>query len=255
MPVIQSVDRALRILDLFDEHTTELKITDISNQMGLHKSTIHSLLKTLLNHGYISQNPENGKYGLGMKLFERGNYVIQSLDVRDLSKKYLMDLSAKTGQTTHLVILDGKEGVYIDKVEGPMAVILYSKIGKRIPLHCSAVGKALIAFKDPEEIKKILHEYVYLKQTELTITEESKFMRELQQVRSQGYAIDNQENEPGVRCIAAPIRNHENKVIAAISLSTLVGRINDSQLDIFIEQLKQAALELSEQMGNGIPIS
>ena len=255
MPVIQSVDRALRILDLFDEHTTELKITDISNQMGLHKSTIHSLLKTLLNHGYISQNPENGKYGLGMKLFERGNYVIQSLDVRDLSKKYLMDLSAKTGQTTHLVILDGKEGVYIDKVEGPMAVILYSKIGKRIPLHCSAVGKALIAFKDPEEIKKILHEYSYLKQTEFTITNESEFMRELQEVRSQGYAIDNQENEPGVRCIAAPIRNHENKVIAAISLSTLVGRINDAQLEIFIEQLKQAALELSEQMGYGIPIS
>ncbi|MFJ7637891.1 IclR family transcriptional regulator [Peribacillus sp. NPDC097225] len=255
MPVIQSVDRALRILDLFDEHTTELKITDISNQMGLHKSTIHSLLKTLLNHGYISQNPENGKYGLGMKLFERGNYVIQSLDIRDLSKKYLMDLSAKTGQTTHLVILDGKEGVYIDKVEGPMAVILYSKIGKRIPLHCSAVGKALIAFKDPEEIKKILHEYDYLKQTERTITDESTFMGELQQVRSQGYAIDNQENEPGVRCIAAPIRNHENKVIAAISLSTLVGRINDSQLDVFIEQLKQATLALSEQMGNGIPIS
>ncbi|MFS0892022.1 IclR family transcriptional regulator [Peribacillus frigoritolerans] len=255
MPVIQSVDRALRILDLFDEHTAELKITDISNQLGLHKSTVHSLLKTLLNHGYISQNPENGKYGLGMKLFERGNHVIQSLDVRDLSKKYLMDLSVKTGQTAHLVILDGKEGVYIDKVEGPMAVILYSKIGKRIPLHCSAVGKALIAFKDQEEIKKILNEYVYFKQTEYTITDESEFLRELQQVQSQGYAVDNQENEPGVRCIAAPIRNHENKVIAAISLSTLIARIDEAQLETFIEQLEQAAFQLSEQMGNGIPIS
>ncbi|WP_342615449.1 IclR family transcriptional regulator [Peribacillus frigoritolerans] len=255
MPVIQSVDRALRILDLFDEHTAELKITDISNQLGLHKSTVHSLLKTLLIHGYISQNPENGKYGLGMKLYERGNYVIQSLDVRELSKKFLMDLSVKTGQTAHLVILDGKEGVYIDKVEGPMAVILYSKIGKRIPLHSSAVGKALIAFKDQEEIKKILNGYVYFKQTESTISGESEFLRELQQVQSQGYAVDNQENEPGVRCIAAPIRNHENKVVAAISLSTLIARIDEAQLDIFIEQLKQAAFQLSEQMGNGIPIS
>lgn len=86
MPIIQSVDRALRILDLFDEHTTELKITDISDQMGLHKSTVHSLLKTLQQRGYISQNLENGKYGLGMKLFERGNYVIQSLDIRQLAK-------------------------------------------------------------------------------------------------------------------------------------------------------------------------
>jgi IclR family transcriptional regulator, KDG regulon repressor len=203
MPIIQSVDRALRILDLFDEHTTELKITDISDQMGLHKSTVHSILKTLQQRGYIYQNLENGKYGLGMKLFERGNYVIQSLDIRQLAQKYLMDLSAKTGQTTHLVILDGKEGTYVDKVEGPMAVILYSRIGKRIPLHCSAVGKALIAFKEKDELEKILSGYEYTEQTEFTITNESEFLQELEQVRSQGYAVDNQENEPGVRCIAS----------------------------------------------------
>ncbi|AJI22663.1 MULTISPECIES: IclR family transcriptional regulator [Priestia] len=254
MPIIQSVDRALRILDLFDEHTTELKITDISDQIGLHKSTVHSLLKTLQQRGYIHQNLENGKYGLGMKLFERGNYVIQSLDIRQLAKKYLMDLSAKTGQTTHLVILDGKEGTYIDKVEGPMAVILYSRIGKRIPLHCSAVGKALIAFKEKDELEKILSGYEYTEQTEFTITNEIEFLQELEKVQSQGYAVDNQENEPGVRCIAAPIRNHENKVIAAISLSTLIAGVDDIQLGIFVQQLKQAASELSEQMGYGIPI-
>ncbi|AYE53693.1 IclR family transcriptional regulator (plasmid) [Priestia megaterium NCT-2] len=254
MPIIQSVDRALRILDLFDEHTTELKITDISDQMGLHKSTVHSILKTLQQRGYIYQNLENGKYGLGMKLFERGNYVIQSLDIRQLAQKYLMDLSAKTGQTTHLVILDGKEGTYVDKVEGPMAVILYSRIGKRIPLHCSAVGKALIAFKEKDELEKILSGYEYTGQTEFTITNESEFLQELEKVRSQGYAVDNQENEPGVRCIAAPIRNHENKVIAAISLSTLIAGVDDIQLGIFVQQLKQAASELSEKMGHGIPI-
>ena len=254
MPIIQSVDRALRILDLFDEHTTELKITDISDQIGLHKSTVHSLLKTLQQRGYINQNLENGKYGLGMKLFERGNYVIQSLDIRKLAKKYLMDLSAKTGQTTHLVILDGKEGTYIDKVEGPMAVILYSRIGKRIPLHCSAVGKALIAFKEKDEIKKILAEYAYTQQTEFTITNEIEFLQELEKVQSQGYAVDNQENEPGVRCIAAPIRNHENKVIAAISLSTLIAGVDDIQLGIFVQQLKQASSALYQKMGHGIPI-
>ncbi|WP_415762944.1 IclR family transcriptional regulator (plasmid) [Priestia megaterium] len=254
MPIIQSVGRALRILDLFDEHTTELKITDISDQMGLHKSTVHSILKTLQQRGYIYQNLENGKYGLGMKLFERGNYVIQSLDIRQLAQKYLMDLSAKTSQTTHLVILDGKEGTYVDKVEGPMAVILYSRIGKRIPLHCSAVGKALIAFKEKDELEKILSGYEYTGQTEFTITNESEFLQELEKVRSQGYAVDNQENEPGVRCIAAPIRNHENKVIAAISLSTLIAGVDDIQLGIFVQQLKQAASELSEKMGHGIPI-
>ena len=251
MPIIQSVERALRILDLFDEHTTELKITEISERMDLHKSTVHSLLKTLQAQGYIRQNPENGKYELGLKLFERGNYVIQTLDVRQIARKYLQDLSLKTGQTTHLVIFDGEEGVYVDKVEGSMATILYSRIGRRIPLHCSAVGKALLAFRSQEEIKSILNGYTYTKQTENTITNENDLFEELANVRQQQYAVDNEENEPGVRCIAVPIRNYENKVIAAISLSTLIARIDDKQLEEFVALLKQIGSELSEQMGYG----
>src|SRR5690606_35998987 len=105
LPIIQAVDRALRILDLFDEHHTELKITDISNRIGLHKSTVHSLLKTLQAHGYIEQNPENGKYKLGLKLVERGNLVLNSLDIRTIAKRHLLDLSHQTGLTVHLVIL------------------------------------------------------------------------------------------------------------------------------------------------------
>ncbi|MDQ6598866.1 IclR family transcriptional regulator [Bacillus salipaludis] len=254
MPIIQSLDRALRILDLFDEHTTELKITHISELMGLHKSTVHSLLKTLQMHGYIDQDLESGKYRLGLKLFERGNFVIHSLDIRLLAKRYLLDLSLKTGQTTHLVILDGKEGVYVDKVESPMATILYSRVGRRIPLHCSAVGKALIAFREQEEIQKILHGYNYTKKTEFTIINETDFLSELEKVRQQEYAIDSQENEPGVRCIAVPIRNHENQVIAAISISTLLARINETQLQEFVVLLKQTGSELSEQMGYPVPI-
>jgi DNA-binding IclR family transcriptional regulator len=252
MPIIQSVERALQILDLFDEQTTELKITEISDRMGLHKSTVHSLLKTLQVHHYVEQNPENGKYRLGMKLFERGNFVIHSLDIRQIAKKYLVELAAQTGQTAHLVILDGKEGVYIDKVEGTQAVILYSRIGKRVPIHSSAVGKVLLAFKSSEEIREILHDYTYKRQTPNTITNESDFRRELEGVRSKGYAIDHQENEPGVRCIAAPIRNHSGHVIAAVSLSTLVSRVDDTELERFLLLLRKAADEMSRQLGYGI---
>jgi IclR family transcriptional regulator, KDG regulon repressor len=252
MPIIQAVDRALRILDLFDEHETELKITDISERMHLHKSTVHSLLKTLQVHGYIDQNPENGRYKLGMKLFERGNFVIHGLDIRKIAKSYLMELSIKTGQTTHLVILDGTEGVYIDKVEGPMATILYSRIGKRISVHCSAVGKALIAFKSPQELKKILKDYVYHVQTQNTITNEAQFLAELSIISERGYSIDNQENEPGVRCAAVPIRDHTGQVIAAISISTLITQVNDEELDKFISLLKKDAEEISQKMGFGI---
>jgi IclR family KDG regulon transcriptional repressor len=252
MPIIQAVERALKILDLFDEHETELKITDISERMQLHKSTVHSLLKTLQVHGYIDQNPENGKYRLGMKLFERGNFVIHGLDVRKVAKRYLVDLSLKTGQTTHLVILDDKEGVYIDKVEGPMATILYSRIGRRIPVHSSAVGKVLVAFQTEEELRKILDGYHYVAQTPNTITNEREFRKELEKVRQAGYAVDNQENEPGVRCIAVPIRNHKGQVAAAVSISTLVSRVEDQELMEFLEMLKPAAEEMSRQMGYGI---
>jgi IclR family KDG regulon transcriptional repressor len=252
VPIIQAVDRALRIMDLFDEQETELKITDISERMGLHKSTVHSLLKTLQLHGYIRQNPTNGKYQLGMKLFERGNFVVHGLDVRKIVKSYLVDLSRKTGQTTHLVILDGKEGVYIDKVEGPMAVVRYSRIGRRIPVHSSAVGKALVAFQPKTETEEILKDYVYHRQTERTISSKDEFLLELEKVREKGYSLDNQENEPGVRCVAVPIKDHTKRAVAAVSMSTLTVSVNDEQFADFIEMLKQAADEISDQLGYGV---
>lgn len=252
MPIIQAVERALKILDLFDEHETELKITDISERMGLHKSTVHSLLKTLQVHGYIDQNAENGKYKLGMKLFERGNFVLQGLDIRQIAKKYLLDLSSITGQTTHLVLLDGKEGVYIDKVEGPQAVILYSRIGRRIPVHSSAVGKALVAFSREDEIQRILKDYIYVTHTDRTIRSEQEFLDELANVRKVGHAMDTEENEPGVRCVAVPIFDHKGQPAAAISLSTLISRVNDEKLQEYISMLKKAAGEMSAEMGYGI---
>ncbi|OIJ08204.1 IclR family transcriptional regulator [Anaerobacillus arseniciselenatis] len=251
MPIIQSVDRALKILDLFDEHNTELKITEISEKMMLHKSTVHSLLKTLQSHHYIEQDLETGKYKLGMKLFERGNFVIHSLDIRSLAKEYLYSLSHKTDLTVHLVILDGKEGVYIDKVESSSATILYSRIGRRVPIHCSGVGKALVAFKSDEELKNLLTDYEFIKRTENTITNKGDFLLEVEAIRERGYAIDDQENEPGVYCIALPVRNHTGDVVAAISISTPVMKINEEKLEKNIELLKQASSELSSKLGYG----
>lgn len=252
MPIIQSVERALRILDLFDEYHKELKITEISSRMDLHKSTVHSLLKTLQEYHYIEQNPDNGKYRLGMKLLERSSRLVQSLDIRQAANPFLQKLSKTTGQTAHLVILDGKEGVYIDKVEGDKAVIRYSRIGRRIPLHCSAVGKALIAFKSPEQIRSILKGYEYQKHTEKTIRTEEAFLQELERVRKRGYATDDQENEPGVFCIAAAVRDHSGEVIAAISVSMLKARVTDEDKEEYVKLLLQTVGELSERMGYGV---
>jgi IclR family transcriptional regulator, KDG regulon repressor len=248
MPIIQSVERALKILDLFDEHKSELKITEISEMMGLHKSTVHSLLKTLQLHSYIDQNPEDGKYRLGLKLAERGNLVINNMDIRKTARKYLLDLSAKTGQTVHLGILDGREGVYIDKVEGKQSIIRYSRIGRRLALHSTAIGKVLLAYQHPNEIEILLKDYQYQYQTANTIINENLFRNEIENVKQQGYAVDDQENEQGVRCAAVPIFNGKGQVLAAISISTLISRVNDQEMHIFINLLKTSCIELSEQV-------
>jgi IclR family transcriptional regulator, KDG regulon repressor len=248
MPIIQSVERALKILDLFDEHTSELKITEISEKMGLHKSTVHSLLKTLQEHSYINQNPEDGKYRLGLKLAERGNVVISHMDITKTAKNYLLNLSAKTKQTVHLGILDGREGVYIDKVEGEQSIIRYSRIGRRLPLHSTAIGKVLLAYQAPNKMELFLKSYHYQQQTDNTIINETVFREELEKVKEQGYALDDQENEQGVRCAAVPIFNGKGYVLAALSISTLVSRVNDQELHLFIDLLKTSCKDLSEQM-------
>ncbi|MCL2894041.1 IclR family transcriptional regulator [Brenneria tiliae] len=249
MPIIQSVERALRILDLFDEYNVEIKITDISTQMGLHKSTLHSLLKTLQVAGYIDQNRENGKYRLGMKLVERGNLVVNSIDIREKARSYLLDLASQTGQTTHLAILDGKEGVYIDKVEGKLAVITFSRIGRRLPVHATAIGKVLLAFNPQNEIDALLQDYEFTQRTPNTIVDRETYLQALESVRQNGYALDNQENEQGVRCISVPIWNHARRTIAAISMSTLTNRVSDAEFNDYIVLLKAASKELSRRLG------
>lgn len=249
MPIIQSLDRALQIIDLFDESTTELKITEISTRMELHKSTVHSLLKTLQLHGYIDQDEESGKYKLGMKLLEKGQLLLQGMDIRSLARKHLVSLSATTGQSTHLVILDGKEGVYIDKVEGERAAIRYSRIGRRVPLHSSAVGKILAAFQGRDDLARLLHNYSYTVQTPSTIHDEPTFLQVLERVRAEGLAFDNEENEPGVRCGAAPIYDHTGSVIAAMSLSTLISAVDDALFAEYMVLLKKEAAAISQLLG------
>ncbi|WP_276352227.1 IclR family transcriptional regulator [Cohnella caldifontis] len=248
MPIIQSLDRALTILDLFDENNRELKITEISARVGLHKSTVHSLLKTLQLHRYIEQD-ENGLYRLGMRLLEKGQLLLQGLDIREIASKPLQELSGETGQTVHLVIRDGAEGVYIDKVEGSKAAIRYSRIGRRVPLHSSAVGKVLAAFLPDSEWGKVLAGYEYSIHTPNTIATEEAFREELQAVRKAGQAFDREENEPGVRCAAAPVYDHNGHIAAAISISTMASAVDDRELAAFAERLRGTAERISAGLG------
>ncbi|MBA9027348.1 MULTISPECIES: IclR family transcriptional regulator [Bacillaceae] len=251
MPIIQSVERALKILDLFDERDRELTITEISKRMNLHKSTVHSLLKTLREQRYIAQNEENEKYSLGLKLFERGNMVASHLDLRNVARKHLETLSQITNLTTHLVILDGQEGLYVDKVEGSGVTVLYSRIGRRIPIHTSAVGKSLVATKTDGELNQLLEGYKYTKQTEKSISSKEEFLTEIEQVRINGYSIDNEENEPGIVCFAVPVKDYSSKVVAAVSMSMPASKVNDETNKYYVELLKECCDKISKDLGYG----
>jgi IclR family transcriptional regulator, KDG regulon repressor len=249
MPLIQAVERALNILELFNEQKVELNLAEISQQTGLHKSTLHSLLKTLQAQGYIEQTEANAPYRLGVKLLERGYLVQRSRDFITVARPHLEDLSERTGQTIHLGVLDGKSGVYVDKVEGTRSVIVYSRIGRRMPIHTTAIGKVLLAFQSPPVIAKILDGYDFTSSTENTITERDVFEAALAKVRSNGFAVDEQENVRGCRCAAVPVWGHDRKPVAAISISTVVENVSMEEFKSFIEQLKTIGTSVSHELG------
>lgn len=249
MPIIQSVSRALAILELFDETNRELSIKEISLKLNLNKSTVHSLLSTLKEQGYISQNNETNEYSLGWKLYERGYLIVSQMDIRNVARAHLEKLNNETNQTVHLVTLLGKEAIYIDKITGNSSLVIYSRVGKRVPLHSSGVGKVLAAFLNEAQLNSVMDGYVFEKRTENTLVSHEKFLEEIKAVKKNGYAIDYEENEPGIICIAMPVYDYSGEVIAAVSISTPKSFYNNEVEKLNYTCLKKCVEELSLDLG------
>lgn len=216
---IQSVDRAIDILNTFTFNKPELGVSDIVRELGLHRSTVHRFLMTLARRGYLEKNPETNTYRLGVKVFELGNIVFSQLDFYKTSKPYLEELVERTGESSHLVILSGDEVLYVDKVDNKEPLSLRSRIGLRYPATCTAVGKVLLAYLPEEKLDEIIGDGPLPTTTPKSITSPQRLKEVLKSVRTQGYAIDSEEANIGIRCIAAPISDFSSSVIAAISVS------------------------------------
>ena len=254
MTVIQSLARALQMLDLFDENTKSLSIKEISTRLHLNKSTAHSLLKTLKLYGYISQDEMTQEYALGWKLYERGNMVINQIDLKNIAARHLKVLNMQTNETVHLVIRLDNEAFYLDKINGHNTLVIYSKIGKKVPLHSSAVGKVLTAYLKEEKIKRIFENYEFTRATPQTITDYEAFIEELQIVREQGFAMDKEENELGIICMAMPLRDYSGEVIASVSVSTPKINYSKRKAQDIEKYLKHCVEEISKELGYN-PIS
>jgi len=246
---VQSIDRAFDILEVLAVEKNGLGVTEIGNRVGLHKSTVHRLLTAMAEKGYIEKNEDTGMYRLGLKFVELCSLYLNSVELKTEAQPYLRQLAALTTQPVHLATLVDGEAVYIDKVESYNSIRMYSAIGRRVPVHCSAVGKALLSGKDENEIRQILESRELKAFTPNTITDVEKILREVHEVKLRGWAEDDEEHEEGIRCIAAPIYDYRRQVIAAISTSGNKSIISKEKTEEFVQYVIKAACDISRRMG------
>lgn len=215
---ISSANQTLEILEYIILAGREVSLKEISEEIGLHISTVHRYLSSLIEKGYVRKTP-NGLYKPGFRILELSSYILQSFDLRDVARPFLIELMENTKQTVHLTIKDGYEGVYIDKVEGPGTLPMMSRIGMRMPLYSTSFGKVLLAYSSEGYIEDYLKKVPLIPRTEKTITDPQRLKEELLKVKKVGYAFDEEENERGIKCIGAPIFDFSGNVVAAVSIS------------------------------------
>jgi IclR family transcriptional regulator, KDG regulon repressor len=245
---LSSVANAIRLTKAFSEHEYEMGISALAGRLGLAKSTVHRLATTLVEYDILEQNRESGKYRLGLALFELGTLVRRKMDAVSESRQQMSALLEMTGETVQLAVLDHLSVLYIRILESRQAVRMSSTVGSRAPAHCTSVGKALLAFQSPEVVKQVMDAGLR-RYTANTITTPELLQEELASVRVRGYAVDDEESEVGLRCVAVPIRDHTGLVAAALSVSAPVQRMTKKNLQTTVPTVVAAAEAISRRLG------
>jgi IclR family KDG regulon transcriptional repressor len=250
----QELVRAVtKITGLFESlaQKKELGVTELARLLGMHKSTVFRFLNSLKKLGYVSQNSSNEKYSLTLRLFELGSLVLGRMEIWQQAQPILEQLAEQTHETIHLAILDDGKIVYLGKIESnqTLRVSMASRIGQSAPAHCTGVGKLLLSYMPPEKLEQFLSQEKMQRYTEHTINDKSQLINELERIRQNGYAIDDEEYEVGIRCVAAPVRNKQGAVVAALSISIPTVRLPNSELPRYREYVTNAAEEISKRLG------
>jgi DNA-binding IclR family transcriptional regulator len=246
---VQVLDRALAILDIMAAARQELPLAEIARQVGVHKSTVHRILMSLDQHRMVDQNERTGCYRLGSHLLALSNAALAQFDIRDRAKPYLEKVLYDTEETVHLCVLDQGEVLYLDKVDSSRSIRMTSAVGLRNAAHCTAVGKAMMAWLPEDEVDAIVRQHGLARFTPKTITTPVELKAELKRVRACGYGLDDEEHEEGVRCVAAAVLDHSERPVAAISASAPSFRLPAEKISLMAESVRRAAQELSRELG------
>ena len=245
---LSSVTSALLVLKVFSEDEAEIGISSLAKRLGLAKSTVHRLAVTLAAEGFLEQNPENGRYRLGLSLFGLGALVRRRMDVSNQARPLLGVLRDKTQEAVHLAILAQTSIMYLYNLETSQAIGIRSYIGTRKPAFCTCEGRAMLAFGPAETLAAVIAEGLVAR-TPKTNTDIDALRRTLDEVRSQGYAIDDEESEVGMRGIGAPIRDISGKVVAAVGLAGPIQRLTKKDLRGLAPQVIGTADAISARLG------
>jgi DNA-binding IclR family transcriptional regulator len=249
---VQVLDRTIGVLQAVADSETDLPAADIARQLRLHKSTVHRLLVVLESYRLIKKGPE-GAYGLGTRLIELGECAIARLKLSEYAEPHLRELAEQTGEGAHVTILNGSELLSIAHVEGRWALHSLTRTGQRTQIHCTAAGKAVLAFLSDEACDDLLGRLQLKRNTRRTMVKPSAIKMDLMRVRELGYAVDDEEFEEGLRCVSAPIFDHRGHVVASLSMAAPVFRLRKERVPQVARLVVAAAQGLSDDLGHQRP--
>ncbi len=246
---LSSVATAFRLLNAFSEEEVEIGVSSLAKRLGIAKSTVHRLAVTLVAEGILEQNPDNERYRLGISLFRLGALVRQRMDLSNEGKPHLVELREQTNETVHLAILNQHQIMYVYNLESRQAIRARSDVGVRKPAYCTAEGLAMLAFQPDEEVEEVIAAGLVAR-TARTNTDPARLRARLQEVRQAGYALEDEESEVGMRCIAAPVRDATGAVIAAVGVAGPVQRLSKKAIGGFAPNLIRTAEAISARLGH-----
>jgi DNA-binding IclR family transcriptional regulator len=243
-----SLARALTILDLFGPSSPSLTATQIARSLRVRPGSLYPALSTLERFGYLERRPDK-RFRLGLKLLERGHMILQSLDLFERARPALRDLARALSANAHLAVLHQGQVLYLSREEAAPTAVFPSIVGRIVPAHCTALGKVLLAHMTPAERRQLLGVRPLERRTPRTITSRRRLEAELAAIVTRGFAVDNEELNTGVMCVAAPIRDYAGLVVAAISVSLLKARVTEARLEKIGHEVMRTAAIISGAMG------
>ena len=248
---LSSVTTAMRLLKAFSDSERELGVSQLSGKLDVAKSTVHRLATTLVTEGMLEQNPDNEKYRLSIGLFHLGTLVRQRMDMPNEARPFLFDLRDKTHETVLLAVPAFPDVMYVYNLESPQAVSVKSELGMMKPAFCTALGRAMLAYQDEDVMKRVFAGRL-LPRTPRTVVEQAVIRDNLTTVIGKGYAIDDEESEVGMRCIAAPVWNAADQVVGAVGVAGPVQRLSLDRLQQMAKPLKETTRAISARLGHHV---